>query len=322
MKFTEEQLMAYAKPLSETENQQCKNAISMVRDALKELDYMDEDDKGISLLYEDTHSYSIKMRSRTGSKKISIFVQGSYANKTNVRSESDVDIAVVEEDIFKMGYRGSFDIYPQTYKDYGFHRVNSSDYSFKDKVEECLKVKFGDDVERKDKSIKICGNTYRNDADTVPCTRYRDYRKDYDYDESNYVAGIVITTDQGEEIINYPEQHIEQGRKKNIATNLVYKKMVRIIKTLRYKMCDEGYSEATEVSSFGLESLLWNVPNEIFTTYATYRFGFKYILEYLYSNKESFIYYKEANGIKKLCSTVYETEKYKKFIDKLYDYYE
>ena len=42
--------------------------------------------------------------------------------------------------------------------------------------------------------------------------------------------------------------------KKNNDTNRYYKKMVRIIKKMRYLMCDCGYKEAELVSSFGLES--------------------------------------------------------------------
>lgn len=34
MKFTESTLKRYAAPLSDTENQQCLNAIKMIRDAL------------------------------------------------------------------------------------------------------------------------------------------------------------------------------------------------------------------------------------------------------------------------------------------------
>ena len=69
-------------------------------------------------------------------------------------------------------------------------------------------------MERKNKSIKIHGNTYRKDADSVPCRRYRDYRGDYQKDTKNYIPGIVITPDHGSRIINYPEQHIANGRKK------------------------------------------------------------------------------------------------------------
>ena len=48
-------------------------------------------------MYEDTYAYSLDMRSIRGSRKIHLFIQGSYANNTNVRTQSDVDIAVVQE---------------------------------------------------------------------------------------------------------------------------------------------------------------------------------------------------------------------------------
>lgn len=321
MKFTEGMLKQYAAPLSDTENQKCLNAIGMVRDALKELGFTD-DDKSIQKMYEDTYAYSLDMRSIYGSRKVRLFVQGSYANNTNVRTQSDVDIAVVQEDTFLTEYRTAASGLPQFDSDYDFRVAASVEKSFKDEVQECLERKFGKDVERRNKSIKIHGNTYRKDADSVPCTRYRDYRNDYRKDVNNYVRGIVIYPDDGGRIINYPEQHIENGKKKNNDTNRYYKKMVRIIKKMRYLMCELGYEEAEQVSSFGLESLLWNLPNWLFAKYATYRFEFEEIVDYLYTHKEELNLYKEANGIKLLCPTTSDVIKYRNFIDKLKNFYE
>ena len=321
MKFKESELRGYAAPLSETENQKCLNAIGMVRDALKNLGFTD-DGKSIGRMYEDTYAYSLDMRSIRGSRKIHLFIQGSYANNTNVRTQSDVDIAVVQEDIFTTEYRSSTSLYPQTDSDYGFTVAPVEEKTFKDEVQECLEQKFGSDVERKNKSIKIHGNTYRKDADSVPCRRYRDYRGDYQKDTNNYIPGVVITPDHGSRIINYPEQHIANGRKKNNDTNRYYKKMVRIIKQMRYLMCEYGYEEAEKVSSFGLESLLWNLPDNLFMKYSIYRYEFREIVEYLYKHKDEFSSYKEANGIKELCPTTTEIINYKKFVDRLYQFYE
>ena len=55
-----------------------------------------------------------------------------------------------------------------------------------------LEHKFGSDVERKNKSIKIHGNTYRKDADSVPCRRYRDYRKANVRDRSAIHYGTAL----------------------------------------------------------------------------------------------------------------------------------
>lgn len=205
MKFTESMLTNYSQPLSATEDGQCKNAIRMVADALKTLGFTD-DNAAITPLYTDTFAYSLQMRRSSDSRNIKLFVQGSYANNTNVRTESDVDVAVIQEETFLPEYRKD-SVYPQSGADYGFTPAPAAAKTFKDEVQEALKCKFGTDVERKNKSIKVHGNTYRKDADTVPCRRYRDYRQDYRRDASNFVGGVVIYPDNGGMIINYPEQH-------------------------------------------------------------------------------------------------------------------
>lgn len=329
MKFTESMLNTYSQPLSATEDGQCKNAIRMVADALKTLGFTD-DNAAIAPLYPDTLSYSLQMRRSSDSRKIKLFVQGSYANNTNVRTESDVDVAVIQEEVFRTEYRASGTMYPQSDADYGFTTVPAGAKSFKDEVQEALEEKFGSDVERKNKSIKVHGNTYRKDADTVPCRRYRDYRQDYKRDESNFIGGVVIYPDHGGMIINYPEQHIANGRKKNNATNHHYKKMVRIMKKMRYLMEDSSYtaysSAAKNVSSFMLESLLWNVEDSWYlSNCGNYRkvFAFNQLIAMLRRRKDDFGEYKEANGIKALCPTTSDHTNLCNFLDQLsyfYDY--
>ncbi len=325
MKFTESMLESYAMPLSATEDQQCKNAIRMVSDALKRLGFTD-DGNPITLLYPETYAYSLQLRSISGSRQIKLFVQGSYANNTNVRTQSDVDVAVIQEEVFRPEYRPSF----QSGADYGFTTVSDPIKSFKDEVQECLEYKFGDDVERKNKSIKVHGNTYRKDADTVPCRRYRDYRNDYRKDETNYIGGVVIYPDSGGIIINYPEQHIANGRKKNVDTHQHYKKLVRIMKKMRYLMEDSSNSAfssaAKNVNSFMLESLLWNIEDKWYLdNCGTYRkvYAFQLLINLLDQRSGSFMSYKEANGIKPLCPDTQSYEKLCRFIAALslfYDY--
>ena len=325
MKFTESMLTSYSQPLSATEDGQCKNAIRMVADALKTLGFTD-DNKDITPLYSDTLAYSLKMRRSSDSRSIKLFVQGSYANNTNVRTESDVDVAVIQEEVFRTEYRPSGTLYPQSDSDYNFRNVPASSKSFKDEVQEALKEKFGSDVERKNKSIKVHGNTYRKDADTVPCRRYRDYRQD---DASNFVGGVVIYPDNGGMIINYPEQHIANGRKKNSDTNHYYKKMVRIMKKMRYLMedsCCMAYSSAAKnVNSFILESLLWNIEDSWYLdNCGSYRkvFVFSQLITTLQNRKNAFMKYKEANGIKMLCTTMSEYMNLCNFINQLSSFYE
>lgn len=322
MFFTDEMLTAYSMPLSATEDTKCKNAIRMIADALKSLNFTD-DNAEIKPLYEDTLSYHLHLRSSDSSRSIKLFIQGSYANNTNVRTQSDVDVAIIQEERFRTEYRSD-----QNDAMYGFKVVPKPSRSFKDEVQRCLESKFDSDVERKNKSIKINGNTYRKDADTVPCLRYRDYRYNYGTNSNDYIQGVVITPDNGLPIINYPEQHIENGRKKNVATNHHYKKMVRILKKMRYLMLDSSASSyrnaANEVNSFMLESLLWNIQDWWYIHYCglyTKTQAFAQLIAQL-KTIHDFTIYKEANGIKPLCTSNLQERNLESFIYQLSLFYE
>lgn len=316
MKYTESQLVKMASPISQTEEEKCKNAIRMVMDALKTIDYSDEGE-GIRLFADDTYSYSASLRNSRLGRQVTLLVQGSYANKTNIRGESDVDVAVILESTFKPKYRQGV-----TDKNYGFIDASYSVSSFKDDVERALKSYFGTGVTRHNKCIKVSGNSYRVDADVVPAYRYRDYTSDYSNNQYNYVGGIVIRPDSGESIINYPEQHIKQGRTKNKETNLSYKKCVRIIKNIKNDMISSRIYVPSVISSFGLESLLWNVTNEEYTRYSSLHYKFDEVISYLSNNKNMFDSYKEANGIKKLFPSNEVLKSYQDFITKLSSFFE
>ena len=100
------------------------------------------------------------------------------------------------------------------------------------------------------------------------------YSDDYINDSNNYVGGIEIRPDSGGRIINYPEQHIKLGIAKNKVTKYNFNKCVRIIKSMREDMEENGYAVSSKISSFGLESLLWNVDVSAYTV-------FKYIKIYI-----------------------------------------
>lgn len=317
MKFTEEKLNSFEAPLSASEDQKCKNAIAMVRDALKDYGFSEGTDS-IKKAYDDTYAYTISMRNATTGRRVKLLVQGSYANNTNVRTESDVDIAVILESTF-------FSDYPVgvTNETYNIKKSNDNVWTFKDDVEKVLRRYFVTGVERKNKSIKIHGNSNRVDADTVPSIRNRDYRMDT-YRTGHFIEGIYIIADDGTTVVNYPEQHIANGRKKNTDTKLYYKKMVRVIKKIRYLMLESHIKEADKVNSFALESLLWNIPDSLYLNNSNYRhvYIFDQIINYLKINLGSLSIYKEANGIKALCPDSESLINMRNFINKLSEFYE
>lgn len=250
-RYTEDQLTSWTKPPSDSEQTKLENSERMVRDAIN------SDEK-------------------LKKKSTETFGQGSYANNTNVRLNSDIDINV--------RYTGGFyfNLPPDTEeKDVGIESLPPSGYSyseFKDDVENALVAKFGrNDVKRKDKCITIKGNSYRIETDVVPTWNYRRYSKN-----GNYVLGAKFRADSGTWVVNYPKQHIENGVNKNSNTYRRFKRLTRLHRKLRYKMIDDGENVSDNITSFLLECLVWNVPNRIMNDNDTWTERLKQSIVYIY----------------------------------------
>lgn len=190
---------------------------------------------------------------------ISIFSQGSYRSRTNIRQDSDVDISICLNSTF-------FEHYPvgKTREDYG-NIPSSIDFNaYKNLIQEALINYFGhQNVTRGKKVFDVHSNSNRVDADVVPAFAYRYY---YNIGLEDYIkpVGIVFDTDKGARIINWPHQSYENSVNKHESTSQRYKKMVRVLKKLRNKMQDENIGPAHDVASFLIESLVWNVPDNQF----------------------------------------------------------
>ncbi len=314
MKYTEKDLESYASPIGKTEEEKCKNAIRMVRDAMKYIGYSD-DGKEIRTLTDDTFAFASDMRS--ANKNITLLTQGSYANKTNIPKQSDVDVAVILESTFTYKLREGL-----TRERYGFTEGTFTAQGLKDEVEDALKKYYKQGVERHDKSIKVYGNSYRVDADVVPAYRYRDYSDDYFFNINNFKKAIEIRLDSGGRIINYPEQHIELGRVKNKETDYRYKRIVRIVKNLKEDMKDNRIPVSSNVSSFGVESLLWNVDVSVYNKYTSLRFILDEVVGFLNGDINNFCNYLEANGIKRLFQNETMRQSYCSFVKNLADFLE
>ena len=296
MKYKESDLENYAAPIGKTEDEKCRHAIEMVRDALTPAGYAQIGN--FSLQANGTGSYVLNM-SRTdrlgNTRRIKLLVQGSYANKTNIPSESDVDVAVILETGFspfvKVGNSISFTNPNQPFLDAAVLK------KFKDEIEDLLRAKFRTGVSRHNKSIQIRGNTYRVDADVVPCGRYNGQVK---WGEKWYsISGVRIQPDSGTAIINYPERHIVNGEKRNAESSYLFKKLVRIMKHIRANMEDCGWASAKQVSSFAIESMLWNVPVSEYAKFPSVLwYSFNTAVDWLQDNKSKIGSFWEINGIK------------------------
>lgn len=249
-KYSEDTLVNFTKPPSDTEETKLANAERMVREAINE-------DAVLSRM--NTH----------------IFGQGSYANDTNVRINSDIDINVRLMDIFS--YELPAD---KHYSDFG---IAPKDYAFaeyKNAVENALAKKFGREcIVRDDKCITVEGNSYRVETDVVPTFDYRRYSSNGNYDE-----GAEFKTDGGIYIVNFPLQHISNGKTKNYSTQKRFKRLTRIYRRIRYNMIADRVSVSNNITSFLLECLVWNVPNHIFNQSYTWTDRLRNSIVYLYEN--------------------------------------
>ncbi len=184
---------------------------------------------------------------------LKVYAKGSYANNTNVRSDSDVDVAVecTEVQYWEESVKGN-------------HTPGRSyegiwtPAKLRAELLSALKAKFPEQVDSSGSTaIQINSNSARVDADVVPCFSYRYYMKSETRD------GTKIFKTDGGSIVNYPAQQMENGTAKNKRTGYAYKKGVRLLKRIENAMAEDGAFR--ELPSFFMECLAYNCPDTVFT---------------------------------------------------------
>jgi hypothetical protein len=212
---------------------------------------------------------------------VEVFAQGSYQNNTNVRIESDVDICVRLMDTFSPDYTHADGLTNEILR---FSDAKYTYPQFKNDVEAALKNKFGSQsISRGNKAFDVHANTYRVDADVVPCLEYRLYSNQKVNGEYYYRSGTQIRPDNGGTIINFPQQHYENGKSKNNATNYRFKYLVRGLKRLKIEMADNGIAAAKPIPSYLIECLVWNCPDGSFG-HTAYLDDARSVLAYAYNS--------------------------------------
>lgn len=272
----EDTFRSWSQPPSQTEQEKCDNAERAIKLAIC-------DDKTLSQL------------------DVRVFAQGSYRARTNIRLDSDVDINVCLQNPF-------FCHYPlgKTRSDFGLIEGSITFQEFKQLVEIALVNKFGrGSVKRSNKAFDVHENTYRIDADVVASLAHRHYTGQTNrIGEHHFITptGVEFHPDNGGQVVNWPEQTYANGVEKNDKTGRRYKGIVRILKRLRNEMQEKEIQAASNIASFLLESLAWNVPNDWFG-HDTLNDDVRYVLAHCINSTlddQKCVAWKEVNELKYL----------------------
>ncbi len=211
---------------------------------------------------------------RIKSKEIKIYLQGSYANDTNIRGDSDVDIVVEHTGAFHSNKNdlsySELQLHEQTYgsASYGF-------YDLRNDVIKALQLYFGNAFvdTTGNKSIKILPNNGRLRADVVPVISYRKYsyfNGIYDHGKEVGVSFNHKTTNKT--IFNFPEHHYQNGVTKHDDTKKLFKPTVRIFKNAVSYLVDNGKLQKGVAPSYFLQCMVYNVPSNLFESDLTVTF--------------------------------------------------
>lgn len=184
---------------------------------------------------------------------IRVYAKGSYPNQTNVRADSDVDIAVECCEVVYWEYET-----PGTSSSGTPYKGPWTPAKLRAETVSALKAKFGDQVDTSgNTAIGVHASSARVEADVVPCFTY-----EYRFDSGGTRTGTRVFRKNGGYIQNFPAQHLTEGQKKDRNTTLRFKQAVRIMKRVENAMVAEG--KHREVPSFFVECLVYNCPNPLF----------------------------------------------------------
>ena len=198
--------------------------------------------------------------------RVRVFAKGSYPNNTNVRYDSDIDVAVELQDMINLQYADGISFSNTGLSSY----TGISELSFKQRLQQALEAEFGKNVvdSSGNKVFRIRGSDKILDADIIPCTTFRYY---YAGSSTSYNQGIqlILNTPDGITHFNYPDQHLESGVRKNTSTMKRFKRLARILKNANGHMSKNNIS--TPFPSFMIESLAHNVSDLIYIGNNTWR---------------------------------------------------
>ncbi len=207
-------------------------------------------------------SDALKRSSRLREYSYEIVVQGSYANKTNIRAHSDVDLVVQMKLPFEAQVKG-LDPVEKSRFDARYENAAIGWRAFRQDVISGLRKSYFVTVNNKCVDIQDWDSLLRIPADIVPAIEYRRYRKFSSGGVETFDEGIYFKDLSGQVVISFPKQHLKNGNRKDADTGGRFKQVVRAVKNARLQLMDVKTDDRAKVlSSYFIECLLYNVPDD------------------------------------------------------------
>ena len=186
-----------------------------------------------------------------------VYLHGSYANATNIRGDSDVDLVVEATSVHHSNLTA------EEKRELGKGSYNWSE--FRAEVVQALRSYYGSSsVDLSGgKSVGVRTGSGRLPADVVPAIRYKRYK-----DKKVEVSGITFWSHpENEQVINYPKMHIKYGAAKNGSdrTNGCYKPTVRVFKNARESLKSDSDTIRNRYPSYFIECLIHEASDGCFS---------------------------------------------------------
>lgn len=197
-------------------------------------------------------------------RSVSVFLQGSYGNDTNIYAESDVDTVIRYDGAFFHDLTDLTDTEQAAFA--AIHPDGEYRYdAFKSDVHTALWNAFEAGVTPGNKVFNVAANGSRRSADVVVTFEFRRYFRFRGESDQRYETGVCFFRGDGVQIVNYPRQHSENCTTKHQATGEAFKPLVRILKNFRGWLLEDGRLADGVAPSYFIEGLLYNVPASNFS---------------------------------------------------------
>ena len=225
-------LSRWIKPSSDDEQEQQDRARRMVTDA-------------------------VKAHAPLKTARLKVYAKGSYANNTNVRRDSDVDIVVECQACSYYDYLSGQEPATPPGTPYQGEWTPSK---LRSEVTTALNDAFGPagvDASGKIALVVAAVPGSRPSIDVIPSFEY--FRYDDPQRNTSHKGSCVWPKTGSRKIVNWPDQQLANGRAKNQRTGQRYKNFVRALKNAENVLAKADIIEAKP--SYLMECLVWNVAD-------------------------------------------------------------